>query len=103
MYKDVPGAKLESITGGRPQYILPCDIPVNITFTFGGKAYPMHPLDMSTDTGLGGGMCSATVSILKKLPARGSTENDDAQFQIRGDDGELVDLIAGVPSNSCPF
>jgi hypothetical protein len=36
------------------------------------------------------------------MPVRGFTENDDAQFQIRGDDGELVDLIAGVPSNSRP-
>jgi hypothetical protein len=63
MYKNVPGATLESFFGGRSQYVLPCNIPVNVTFTFGGKAYPMHPLDMSIDTGLGGGMCSATVSL----------------------------------------
>jgi hypothetical protein len=64
MYKDVPGAHLQS-DGGRLQYVLPCDVPVNVTFTFGGKAYVMHPLDMSIDTGHGGGMCSATVSILE--------------------------------------
>jgi hypothetical protein len=65
MYKNVSGARLESFYGGRLQYVLPCDIPVNVTFTLGGKDYVMHPLDMSMDIGHGGGMCLATVGIFR--------------------------------------
>ncbi|KAF8964425.1 aspartic peptidase domain-containing protein [Flammula alnicola] len=40
-YREVPGI------GGA--YVLPCEQEVNITFKFSGKAYPIHPLDMTLE------------------------------------------------------
>jgi hypothetical protein len=32
-------------------YVVPCDTEINITFTFGGIAYPVHPLDAVSPAG----------------------------------------------------
>ncbi|KAI0043886.1 acid protease [Auriscalpium vulgare] len=32
-----------------PQWLVPCEAEVNVTFKFGGQSYPMHPLDLSRE------------------------------------------------------
>ncbi|PIL36176.1 hypothetical protein GSI_01836 [Ganoderma sinense ZZ0214-1] len=46
IYSRVPGAKLATIDASpSPIWMVPCDFELNITFRFGGVAYPVHPLD----------------------------------------------------------
>ncbi len=46
IYSRVPGAKLATIDASpSPVWTVPCDFELNITFKFGGVAYPVHPLD----------------------------------------------------------
>ncbi|KAI0329759.1 acid protease [Cubamyces sp. BRFM 1775] len=45
IYKDVPGAQLISDGSGVVQYSVPCNTKLNITWSFGGHLYPMHPID----------------------------------------------------------
>ncbi|TBU47411.1 acid protease [Dichomitus squalens] len=52
-YKDIPGSQLVSrqeVSGNIWQ--LPCDKEVNVTFKFGGKSFPIHPLDANIDLNL---------------------------------------------------
>lgn len=30
-------------------WVVPCGTEVNVTFVFGGRKYPMHPLDMTLE------------------------------------------------------
>lgn len=54
IYGRFHGAEYVTVSGIGSTYILPCDSEVNVTFRFGGRAYPMHPLDMTMDpSGLG--------------------------------------------------
>ncbi|TBU55658.1 acid protease [Dichomitus squalens] len=48
IYSTVPGAVLHSSPiGALNGWILPCDFPpIDVSFTFGGKEYPVHPLDL---------------------------------------------------------
>lgn len=41
-------------------YVLACDQNVNVTFSFGGKAWPISPDDFNLGT-LGGGMCLGAI------------------------------------------
>ncbi|KAI0634470.1 aspartic peptidase domain-containing protein [Trametes polyzona] len=50
IYKDLPGAELlaeDDVPPGRGLviYEVPCDTKINITWTFGGTLFPMHPVD----------------------------------------------------------
>ncbi|KAI1794122.1 acid protease [Ganoderma leucocontextum] len=46
IYSRVPGAKLTTIDASpSPVWTVPCDFELNVTFKFGGVAYPVHPLD----------------------------------------------------------
>ncbi|PIL22833.1 hypothetical protein GSI_15528 [Ganoderma sinense ZZ0214-1] len=52
-YKDIPGSQLVSRSDLSGQiWQLPCDKEVNITFKFGGKSFPVHPLDANIDLNL---------------------------------------------------
>lgn len=50
IYSKVPGADLvkNSPLGG-DVWTIPCDVEINIAFKFGGKNFPIHPLDTSLD------------------------------------------------------
>ena len=70
-YKDIPDASLVSrqeVSGNIWQ--LPCDKEVNITFKFGGKSYPIHPLDATIDLNLtdssGKHVCFGAVCLNRK-------------------------------------
>ncbi|KIM43281.1 hypothetical protein M413DRAFT_18357 [Hebeloma cylindrosporum] len=41
------GSEFRQVPGIGGAWVLPCEQEVNITFKFGGKMYPIHPLDMS--------------------------------------------------------
>ena len=45
----MPGVDLvkNSPLGG-DVYTIPCDVEINISFKFGGKTFPIHPLDTSS-------------------------------------------------------
>lgn len=47
IYSKFFGSKFTQLPGLGGVWILPCEQEVNITFSFGGKLYPIHPLDMS--------------------------------------------------------
>lgn len=44
IYGSVPGAKYDE---GLGQWTVPCDAEIDIALQFGGKVYPIHPLDVS--------------------------------------------------------
>jgi hypothetical protein len=46
----------------------PCDSEVNVTFTFGGQEFPVHPLDIFFADTEGHGMCEPQVRCLCSLP-----------------------------------
>jgi hypothetical protein len=60
IYGDVEGAVQDS--DGTAAF--PCDAEVNITFTFGGQVFPVHPLDDLLDTGREDGLCEPQVCQL---------------------------------------
>ncbi|KAF8895613.1 aspartic peptidase domain-containing protein [Infundibulicybe gibba] len=45
IYGRIPGAEIMDIPTLGDIWILPCDREVNITFSLGGKKFPIHPLD----------------------------------------------------------
>ncbi|KAH9480602.1 Saccharopepsin [Psilocybe cubensis] len=47
IYGKFVGSKFTQLPGLGGVWVLPCEQEVNITFSFGGKLYPIHPLDMS--------------------------------------------------------
>lgn len=47
IYSRFYGSEFRQVPGIGGAWVLPCEQEVNITFRFGGKAYPIHPLDMS--------------------------------------------------------
>jgi hypothetical protein len=46
----------------------PCDSEVNVTFTFGGQEFPVHPLDIFFADTDGKGMCEPQVRRRCSLP-----------------------------------
>jgi len=53
MFRDVPGAALANTTlRAVPDqfWSIPCNAQLNVSFTFGGVEYPIHPLDLNSDT-----------------------------------------------------
>lgn len=50
IYSRVPNATYVNISAAdTPVWTLPCDVELNITFTFAGVSYPVHPLDTVMD------------------------------------------------------
>ncbi|KAI0269971.1 aspartic peptidase domain-containing protein [Gloeopeniophorella convolvens] len=49
MYSHIKGAQLQQISDKDKSWVIPCDTEVNVTFTFGGVAYPVHPLDANVE------------------------------------------------------
>ncbi|THG98835.1 hypothetical protein EW026_g3423 [Hermanssonia centrifuga] len=49
IYGDVPGSQLINDPDLGKIWTIPCDIEINISFNFGGKNFPVHPLDTSLD------------------------------------------------------
>ncbi|PSR78177.1 hypothetical protein PHLCEN_2v7509 [Hermanssonia centrifuga] len=49
IYGDVPGSQLINDPDLGKIWTIPCDIEINISFNFGGKSFPVHPLDTSLD------------------------------------------------------
>lgn len=49
IYGRFHGSEFRQVPGIGGAWVLPCEQEVNITFKFGGKMYPIHPLDMSID------------------------------------------------------
>lgn len=49
IYSDVPNAELVKDPSLGEIWTLPCDVEINIAFKFGGKTFPIHPLDTSLD------------------------------------------------------
>ncbi|THG98836.1 hypothetical protein EW026_g3422 [Hermanssonia centrifuga] len=49
IYGDVPGSQLIDDPDLGKIWTIPCDIEINISFNFGGKSFPVHPLDTSLD------------------------------------------------------
>ena len=47
IYGRFVGAELNIVQGVGYVWVLPCSFEVNATFKFGGKDFPMHPLDMT--------------------------------------------------------
>ncbi|KAH9903454.1 aspartic peptidase domain-containing protein [Cubamyces lactineus] len=45
IYSRIPGAQPLPSTSGEVNYIIPCDTKLNITWSFNGNLYPMHPVD----------------------------------------------------------
>ncbi|KAI0071145.1 acid protease [Panus rudis PR-1116 ss-1] len=46
IYARVPGAKYQN-NSGSPNYVIPCDAELNLTFKFGNISFPVHPSDTS--------------------------------------------------------
>jgi hypothetical protein len=70
IYGRVPGAKYDTIS---EMWLIPCDIEVNVTFMFGGVAFPVHPLDTSDDNfnakdSAGNHVCQGAVSASTSAP-----------------------------------
>ncbi|KDQ62633.1 hypothetical protein JAAARDRAFT_30550 [Jaapia argillacea MUCL 33604] len=49
IYQNITGAKLQDISGLGSAWTLPCNVPANVTFKFGGMSFPVHPLDLSSE------------------------------------------------------
>ncbi|KAF9046535.1 aspartic peptidase domain-containing protein [Panaeolus papilionaceus] len=49
IYSRFQGSEYRQIQGVGGAWTLPCVQEVNVTFRFGGRSYPMHPLDMTID------------------------------------------------------
>ena len=45
IYSRISGAEYVNVTGIGLTWIVPCNQEVNITFIFGGKDFPIHPMD----------------------------------------------------------
>lgn len=71
IYGDVPGAELVNDASLGQIWTLPCDYEINISFKFGGKDIPIHPLDTSLDLNAtddnGDKVCLGAVSNFKLL------------------------------------
>ncbi|KDR82581.1 hypothetical protein GALMADRAFT_237973 [Galerina marginata CBS 339.88] len=52
IYGNFYGAEFTQVPGLGGAWILPCDQEVNVTFSFAGRIYPIHPLDMSLEPSL---------------------------------------------------
>lgn len=49
IYSDVPGAQLVKNSDLGEIWTMPCNVEINISFNFGSKNFPIHPLDTSLD------------------------------------------------------
>jgi hypothetical protein len=73
LHKLIPGAKAD----GHGGYTVPCDTKMQVTLTFGGKAFPIDPRDLSefgpVDSNKPNGACVSAIS--------GDTGGDDSAHQ----------------------
>jgi saccharopepsin len=44
IYKNIPGARFDDTTS---QWIVPCDIRIDMALQFNGRVFPIHPLDVT--------------------------------------------------------
>jgi hypothetical protein len=86
-YSSASGSTFTNVTGVGSVWLLPCTQELNVTFNFGGKSIPIHPLDMSIDpTDLG-------------LPEMQTSDGADAcigTFQPISVDSPNYDMILGM-------
>jgi hypothetical protein len=52
MYASLPGARLTNVTLLGEMWSVPCTTEVNVSLSFGGVRYPVHPLDISAPLAL---------------------------------------------------
>jgi hypothetical protein len=52
MYASLPGARLTNVTLLGEMWSVPCTAEVNVSLSFGGVRYPVHPLDISAPLAL---------------------------------------------------
>ncbi|GJE84392.1 A1 family peptidase [Phanerochaete sordida] len=71
IYGSVPGAKYDNALG---QWTVPCDAEIDIALQFGGKVYPIHPLDVSPQSLTDPTVCVGT--FLPQAVAVGAGEFD---------------------------
>ncbi|KAI0693590.1 aspartic peptidase domain-containing protein [Cytidiella melzeri] len=71
IYGAVPGASYDSSIG---QWIVPCDVEIDIALQFGGKVFPIHPLDVSPQSLSVPGQCTGT--FIPQTVAVGAGEFD---------------------------
>jgi hypothetical protein len=66
IYSGAKGAKLVDIAGFNGEtWVVDCDAELNVSFKIGGRAYPIHPLDVTrqqTDDS-GKTFCFGTVRV----------------------------------------
>ncbi len=86
----MPGSQLINDPDLGKIWTIPCDIEINISFNFGGKNFPVHPLDTSLDFNAtdsnGDHVCYGAVSLfslreilpilINPLPSEVSTHLD---------------------------
>ncbi|TFY62022.1 hypothetical protein EVG20_g6851 [Dentipellis fragilis] len=74
IYENMPGAVYNAPDN---QWLLPCNVSTNVTLTFGGQKFPIHPLDFSevADTPLPNGKnVSVCVSTWTPSPSEGQMD-----------------------------
>lgn len=72
MYDLVPTAFFDS---NQKSWRLPCDAEINVTLSFGGVHFPVHPLDTVLDRNLSDSTCLGSVRLsLFPLPTRTCTQ-----------------------------
>ena len=49
IYSEVPNASLQNVSSVGSIWVIPYNAEINVTVMIGGKAYPIHPLDMSSN------------------------------------------------------
>jgi hypothetical protein len=52
MYASLPGSRLKNVTLLGEMWSVPCTAEVNVSLSFGGVRYPVHPLDISAPLAL---------------------------------------------------
>ncbi|EJT97813.1 acid protease [Dacryopinax primogenitus] len=78
IYQAVSGSNPIPVSGSTaPVYSLPCNAqPFSVEFIIGGKAYPIHPLDLSVDeSSAGAGAGALCLAGFRALPNTSTTTN----------------------------
>ncbi|KAA1466890.1 acid protease [Dentipellis sp. KUC8613] len=74
IYDNIPGAVFSPADA---QWVIPCNASSNVTLTFGGQKFPIHPLDLSqlTENQLPSGK-NVTICVSNWSPSSGDTRFD---------------------------
>ncbi|KLO13868.1 acid protease [Schizopora paradoxa] len=84
IYGRVPGSVLNQTDG---YWMIPCSYELNISFSFGGVKYPIHPLDLSLPFDPNGDALADDMCIGTFMPSSASS------FEKLGE----LDIILGMP------